>query len=600
MLAGCGGGGTASSGSAAGSAVSGGGSGSSGGPVAKTAVPGWPAYIAMGAIGGPDVTPPTATSTGGSDDFGGRPVDVVFKYAGVDGNGDPGVIDPPTNAYRMTRDFDLLSAINQHPTRVAMVEYTSQMSGGFSLDDFTDGPPGLAAGNPAASYVMARHFASLGADAMQLASEPVRYNQTNYYGALIMNPDLLGTIEQNNLIAQVNAALPSGAVNTAVAQALCLLTTPHGFTVITDPNGNSTAPYVGRTFSGTPVQILQQMLSAGYPEWSLDGGNDPYWNSGIDNRIGASAYSAVGQWFVSCIQNPAYDTTRYPVPNFPAGFEGWVAANNWIVRALAPHGTVTVGWQDNIWAVGSGFWVHQTLSASQVAAIYADPVARFLQANAPSAIDITLATGPDFFVFDRYEMDDSAAPAAATLYNARSWDNYLSAVGQVSRSNHDIPIMLWQIPGSHIPNTAEAAPEIYPAGNGDTGYVFSTAPVYFFGDPDLTPNLGDMVLGPANAAAPIAVGSFAVPCGPTAYNCLVPNATYQAYLLEYGGQANHYDWSSGNGKLAIAANDGVFAILWGGGNTTNVIKNFSNADDHGWLAGKIKAYYANPTPVVVH
>ena len=46
----------------------------------------------------------------------------------------------------------------------------------------------------------------------------------------------------------------------------------------------------------------------------------------------------------------------------------------------------------------------------------------------------------------------------------------------------------------------------------------------------------------------------------------------------------------------------MFAILWGGGNTTNVIKNFSNTDDHGWLANKIIDYYKNPTmlPAVQH
>ena len=44
----------------------------------------------MGAVGGPNISPPTRTSTGGDDDFGGRPVDVVFKYAGSNGNGDPG------------------------------------------------------------------------------------------------------------------------------------------------------------------------------------------------------------------------------------------------------------------------------------------------------------------------------------------------------------------------------------------------------------------------------------------------------------------------------------------------------------------------------
>jgi hypothetical protein len=51
----------------------------------------------LGAVGGPNVTPPTATSTGGDDDFGGRPVDVVFKYAGLAGNGIRGSsIPPPT------------------------------------------------------------------------------------------------------------------------------------------------------------------------------------------------------------------------------------------------------------------------------------------------------------------------------------------------------------------------------------------------------------------------------------------------------------------------------------------------------------------------
>jgi hypothetical protein len=65
-------------------------------------------------------------------------------------------------------------------------------------------------------------------------------------------------------------------------------------------------------------------------------------------------------------------------------------------------------------------------------------------------------------------------------------------------------------------------------------------------------------------------------------------------LKFYGGKTNNYDWSRDNGKLALAASNGVFAILWGGGNTTNVIKNFSNPDDHGWLANKIKTYYQNP------
>ena len=90
-----------------------------------TSVPGWPDYLAMGAIGGPNTQPNV-----GDDNFNDRPVDAVFKYAGNNGNGDPGVIDPPMNVIRMTNDLDAVSKNNQHPMRVIMVEYTGQMSGG--------------------------------------------------------------------------------------------------------------------------------------------------------------------------------------------------------------------------------------------------------------------------------------------------------------------------------------------------------------------------------------------------------------------------------------------------------------------------------------
>src|SRR5262249_16732516 len=192
--------------------------------LADGTVPGWPAYIAMGAVGGPNVTPPTPTSTGGNDDFGGRPVDVVFKYAGANGNGDPGVIDPPTNALRMTGDLTILSGINSHPMRVAIVEYTAQMSDGASLSDFSNQPnttPG--------SYIMARHFITLAADAIALETGPVTYNGSNYYGSLILNPDLLGEIQKSSLINSVNGALAANSVNTAVDQALCFLTVARSY-----------------------------------------------------------------------------------------------------------------------------------------------------------------------------------------------------------------------------------------------------------------------------------------------------------------------------------------------------------------------------------
>ena len=557
-------------------------------------VAGWPGYIAMGAVGGPNTTTPTATSTGGNDDFGGKPVDVVFKYAGVNGDGDPGVIDPPTNTLSMTSDLTALSNINGHPSRVAIVEYTSQMSGGENFSDFTNTKAGASSGQVDASYIMARHFSSLAADAIAMVAKPVIYNNQSYYGSLIMNPDLLGAIQQNGYIGSANAALPAGAVNTAVDQTLCLMTTSRSYTNTSNPNGVGSAPYLNKTYTGTPVQILINMLADGYPVWSINGANDPYWNSGMSNTG-----STVATWFNSCITNPVYNTTQYARPNFPAGFEGWVQANNWLIRTFAAKGTVTFGWQDNMWAVGSGFWLQNNLTSAQISSTYSTPVANWLSANAPSTIT-TGALGanykPDYFLFDRYEMDDSASPGSATLYNARSWDNYLTAVGQVSASFNNIPVMLWQIPGSHIPYVGEANPELY--NNTAGSYVFSTAPVYFFGDSNLKSDLSNIILGTASSSnTNTAVGNFAVSCGTTAYNCPT-GSTYQQYLLNYLGKANNFNWGINNGKLALAAQNHVFAILWGGGNTTNVIKNFSNTDDHGWLANKLINYYKSPQALV--
>ena len=558
-------------------------------------VPGWPLYLAMGAVGGPNITPPTINSRGGDDDFGGRPVDVVFKYAGSNGNGDPGMIDPPTNATRMTGDLTILSGLNSHPMRVAIVEYTAQMSGGFATADFTNSPdPDPASGG---TYLMARHLISLASDTIALNDQPVAYNGTHYYGTQILNPDLMGAIQQGSFIGSVNAALPARAVDTAVDEALCFLTTSRSYFNTSNPNGLSSAPYLNKNYTGTPVVILEQMLADTYPVWSINSPQDPYWNTASNNLMSgsSSSYSQVGVWFNKCVAKPTYNHALYKRPLFKAGFDGWVQANNWLIRTFSAVGQVTFGWRDNMWAVGSGYWLHADLTSAAIAGIYSKPLSAWLSKNAPSTITggaLGASYVPDYFAFDRYETDDSASPGEATLYNARSWDNYLTAIGQVSAKFNDIPLMLWQIPGSHIPYVGEANPELY--NNTPGQYVFSSAPVYFFGDGNLQANLGNIIAG-SGSTTNTEVGNYAMNCGPTAYNCTT-GADYRQYLLGYKGQPNNFDWGKNNKKLKLAAGKShVFAILWGGGNTTNVIKNFSNTDDHGWLAGKIINYYKKPT-----
>src|SRR5262249_49603566 len=153
-----------------------------------------------------------------------------------------------------------------------------------------------------------------------------------------------------------------------------------------NPNGVTTAPYLKKTYTGTPVAILKSLLADGYPVWSIDGQTDAYWNTAINNLINGtgSTYSQVGVWFNACVANPAYEKTAYPRPNFPAGFEGWVQANNWLIRTFSAH--VTFGWQDNMWAAGSGWWLHNDLTDAAIASVYSTPVSTFLQQNAPSTV----------------------------------------------------------------------------------------------------------------------------------------------------------------------------------------------------------------------
>jgi hypothetical protein len=637
--------------------------------IAGSTIPGWPAYIAMGGIGGPDG--PSATSVTslscstaqgtGNDDFQGAPVDVIFSYAGSNGAGDAGIMVPPFKAMAMTGDLTTLSncANNKRASRVALVEYTAEYSGGEStgLNDLTDSPNPSTA-YPNGNYIMARHFVSLGADAMALNSGvaacagaltgpgvaacistaatggPVTYNGSNYYGTLILNPDLLGTVQQggagwltdaNNVLSNntnnpVNpgTGMAPGGVNKAVSIALCLLTTSRSYTNTYNPNGQAvgTVAY-DTTYTGTPVAIMEQMLADGYPAYSLNNsGGDEYWAYSADNNYSNSSGSGPSQvavWFNQCVSNPV---SSYTPPTFPNTLDGWIQANNYIIRTVSPKGNVTFGWQEDMYAAGGNgdFWMQTQLTNSQVATAYSTPVSNWLAANAPDAISNGnggAAYVPDYFVFDRYGEDDSNAGAytsGATLYNAQSWDNYLTGIGQISANFNNIPIMMWQIPGSHIPNTTESNPETYSG-----TYIFSTAPVYFFGDSNLTSDLSNIIAGPASNTSTnpttvnppsIAVGNFDIAgagyCNSNDYNCPSDSSPYyySQWLLYYQGSANNYNWSKNNGKLAMAAANNVFAILWGaGGQAGNVVANqdVSPDNDHGWLANKIINYYTNPT-----
>jgi hypothetical protein len=129
---------------------------------------------------------------------------------------------------------------------------------------------------------------------------------------------------------------------------------------------------------------------------------------------------------------------------------------------------------------------------------------------------------------------------------------------------------MWQEPGGHLQIVGDVDPRTSNA---------STCPDYFFGDPLLEADLSN--LKPYLLAVTLGL--------PYVFTSGVPH-TVPGYLAMDG-----YDWTRDNGRLQRAAAGHVFAILWGGGNTTSV--GVFPHDDGGWLAGKIIRYYAAPVPV---
>lgn len=599
---------------------------------ATPTVAGWPAYVAMGGLAKPNLNSatgyvppscnPSGCTTGEGDDYQHIAVDAIFKYNNA-GDGNPGRITSPWELIRLLADAQALTTINNQAVRLVYVEYTGQVSSAIAgcppgppgnLMDLTNLPLGGVPCLKSMSYLMARHFASLIGDTMTLMANPITLNGNNYYGSMVLNPDWLGTVQQQDWIDPINALLLQnpGSITTAIEQAVCTMTGKRQYNNTYDPNqpgGGSTAPYIKTYGPDTPTAILAEMIKDGYPKWALDGEHDPYWPLPTGTSIPPDNSSQIGRWFSGCI-TPSYDATKYQIPKFPDTHDGWIQAHNWIIRTFAPpannQSTVTFGWLENPWAAPStGYWVDaQYNSIDGIKSTFSTPISSWLLKNAPSAVSASAFTNkPDYLVFDRFERDDSDGYATGEggLYNARSWDNYLNGIGAVSAQIGNMPLMIFQIPGAHIPYVGEANPE---QTNGN--YVFGVAPNYFFGDSNLLPDLSNMILGSSpNNTPSIAVGNYKIPCGTSiaSYQCPVGVSTYQQWLNinsdpAFSPTQGSYKWYQDNGRLSLAAKNNVFAILWGGGNTTTVINNsLPSLDDHGYLANKINQYQQNRTPL---
>ncbi|NOQ30336.1 MAG: hypothetical protein GQ570_04340 [Helicobacteraceae bacterium] len=349
--------------------------------------------------------------------------------------------------------------------------------------------------------------------------------------SIILNPDTLGTILKGKQVSKINSTLAANTktITDSAKVASCFLSSTNF------------------SFNGSEGLTLSEF-------WSKLSVTTNAYEAQVNKfpKLTLDVYNA-------CLANPV--STNVTVPSFGNTFKGWTQSTNWLLETFANNKNMTYGWQVNLWANGSAVWMHQNYSSAKISSDYSIPVANFLL-SAPYSAPYT----PDFLIFDKYERDDSDWDAYSKSYftNNRDWDAILTYVKQIHEKVNNIPIMLWQVPGGHLltnkynlPNTAHSSCE----------------PVYFLGDNNLAENLTNINLPYPAITLP----------SDLSYNCASTGCT----MLEYLNMTN-YNWANSY-KIEEAISSGVFAILWGGGNTVSIGR--KPHDDGGWLSRKTMQYY---------
>ena len=249
----------------------------------------------------------------------------------------------------------------------------------------------------------------------------------------------------------------------------------------------------------------------------------------------------------------------------------YIGSVNWIMKTFAPD--IPFAWEDNVWAGDprAHNWIHQSKSDPTAVQTHADSEVVYL--NTMVFNPKYKAYWPDFIVFDKWERDvfDSALLGDGVnhgyLYNTDDWNIYMQYVTAVSKGLNNEPVMLWQIPGSHL-QTVGDVDNRQDHGSADADY--------FLGDPNLDPKL-------ANVDSYIF--NWTIDASALPYYAITDNS-----VVDYLNQ--NAQWQAGHMQAVEHAN--VFAILWGGGNTTGVIdamdaKSNGPLNDNGWLYSRLSS-----------
>jgi hypothetical protein len=576
-------------------------------PVPGVSLPGWPNYLAMGNIT-QSINEFVYTNKAGTP---GQYLDANYSYATDGGGGSPGIlIGPPDIAKSLGKNWYKVFYILHHKTsaagraspdviRAVPVYYTTDAGSGGLKGNFENNPRMLNPCPYATCYCPQDYDKCTITDAQGKPIEP----------ALLMSPGMLTTQYANliNFLALLrNEALRQNNLTASILYNPDLLGKMYQ-EGLTDPNINYWLDY---HFGDLKLSLENAINEKTFPNGTL---------ISIDPEAKKILLANLTQ-IENAMNEKGGETGRAYLSSINILTKTLLSAPNCTLAGVNKCQNITFGWHLNAWMAGGGANNLRTPGAGKTLGT----------AAATWLLGSGLFTGsfaPNFIAFDKYEADGLTSSALSNGYfwNWSTFDEYVDFISTIAHNlspdpSKPIPLMLWQIPASHMPNAAETTTFPYQIGiEPQMAARIDNNTNYFFGndylDPaDKLPSLRSGLSSTMNTSL-AQVGAY-VGVTPSTYLCgfgALPPCSAVTIAAAAGIRTDadlaHYT----AGHLTNLAQAGVFAILWGGGDFTRTTSGFcpfaapigtdcSSAgtaplvynNDSGWLARVMSNYYVNP------
>jgi hypothetical protein len=519
-------------------------------------LPGWPQYVAMGNI-------TSGSAVFQTSDPGHANLDAAYTYDTI--NGDAaignfiGLPDPATDTagngwhkvFYMMHDKSIKSQPTLPDNTIPVIIYYSEDAGSNGISEFGDNGTTCAT-----KYLTgAPDHESIGNLTLQYANLLNFIGLLHYEAALkpglvadyVFNPDLLGSMLQSGgATGDHYLTIPLPNIYNALNQAAAQVTVPQC------PQEGA-APQVIKLDPWVLTQLTQnnnQLLNSIEAQIGVDGGltGKGYLNS--LNIISKNLLAACG---TACA-------------NIQFG---------WQLNAFLAHGSA------NNLDLGPSPQVG--IAEGDYAAAWLKTTGLFVGTNETQ-----------FIIYDKYEADGLSSSGASNgeYWNTTTWGNYIGFMGEIahvlSTDRPPLPVMLWQIPASHIPDATAAIDHDFPSAAAGGISRIDDNTNYFFGN-----TFGIQLLAYSadmdqtfQAVQTITGGTMNAkyPLGNTIGNYIGPVSNFQ--------QSHMPDLTAAN----------VVAILWGGGTISRTTSGFcfipgacgpgtKYNDDNGWMANLMGAYY---------